>query len=446
MLGQRQLLVLKRLSSRCPACWLRRRQAAPPSTARPLPLPPPHVDHAPPVTHRPHWPRPPPPPPARLSLALPLLEGTSLRLPPLSPAPAQVNLAAPFLLTEALAPLMPPGAAAAVVHIASTRAVMSEPHCEARPRGPAGGMRGRGWEGGRGRGPRPRAHDRGTRLSGVHTCALGPPHGAQPGTWPASSPARSPRAPQGYAAAKAGLLGLTHAQAASLAGRARVNCVLPGWIDTSGDAASLRPQDHAWHWTGACVGGGGMGHAARRGVDQVRVAWIRCAPVAITPDCGPATIRALTGRRPALPPRGPCHHCAFASTPHSPPLLLARHPNTPQLDDALLPPPPPPLLSRLGGPPGGRGPHGVFPGRRRALWLHHWPAVCGRRRRDPAHGLPGGVTGDGVGAGATLAGAASCPPPRPVRTGSPRPGQLPARAAGGHVAWCNQRGGDQPVV
>jgi NAD(P)-dependent dehydrogenase (short-subunit alcohol dehydrogenase family) len=55
---------------------------------------------------------------------------------------------------------------------------------------------------------------------------------------------------KGYGAAKAGLVGLTHAQAASLAGVARVNCVCPGWIDTSGDAASLRPEDHAWHWTG----------------------------------------------------------------------------------------------------------------------------------------------------------------------------------------------------
>lgn len=73
---------------------------------------------------------------------------------------------------------------------------------------------------------------------------------------------------QGYAAAKAGLLGLTHAQAASLAPRGiRVNVVLPGWIDTSaedggsnggsaagggagGGAGGLRAEDHAWHWAG----------------------------------------------------------------------------------------------------------------------------------------------------------------------------------------------------
>ncbi|KIZ01180.1 short-chain dehydrogenase/reductase SDR [Monoraphidium neglectum] len=96
----------------------------------------------------------------------------------------KVNLTAAFLLTEVLAPLMPPGDAS-VIHISSTRALQSEPNSE------------------------------------------------------------------GYGAAKAGLVGLTHAQAASLAGVARVNCVCPGWIDTSGDAASLRPEDHAWHWTGS---------------------------------------------------------------------------------------------------------------------------------------------------------------------------------------------------
>lgn len=55
---------------------------------------------------------------------------------------------------------------------------------------------------------------------------------------------------QGYAAAKAGLLGLTHSQAASLADRQlRVNAVLPGWINTWPDEP-ITPQQHAWHWTG----------------------------------------------------------------------------------------------------------------------------------------------------------------------------------------------------
>lgn len=95
-----------------------------------------------------------------------------------------VNLTGAFLLSEVLAPMMPPGDAS-IIHITSTRAHQSEPHCE------------------------------------------------------------------GYAAAKAGLVGLTHAQAASLAGTARVNCICLGWIDTSGDPGSLRHEDHAWHWTGS---------------------------------------------------------------------------------------------------------------------------------------------------------------------------------------------------
>ncbi|PSC74545.1 oxidoreductase isoform B [Micractinium conductrix] len=55
---------------------------------------------------------------------------------------------------------------------------------------------------------------------------------------------------EAYAAAKAGLLGLAHAQAVSLARKVRVNTVLPGWIDTSGDPSSLSAADHAWHPAG----------------------------------------------------------------------------------------------------------------------------------------------------------------------------------------------------
>ena len=38
---------------------------------------------------------------------------------------------------------------------------------------------------------------------------------------------------ESYTAAKGGIVALTHAMAISLAGRARVNCISPGWIDTA---------------------------------------------------------------------------------------------------------------------------------------------------------------------------------------------------------------------
>jgi NAD(P)-dependent dehydrogenase (short-subunit alcohol dehydrogenase family) len=61
-----------------------------------------------------------------------------------------------------------------------------------------------------------------------------------------------------YAAAKGGMVALTHSLAVSLGERGiRANCICPGWIDTSGwkksrlrQSADLRPIDHAQHPVG----------------------------------------------------------------------------------------------------------------------------------------------------------------------------------------------------
>ena len=48
---------------------------------------------------------------------------------------------------------------------------------------------------------------------------------------------------EGYAASKGGLCALTHAQAISLSNKkVRVNCILPGWIDTGGYPISAGDQ------------------------------------------------------------------------------------------------------------------------------------------------------------------------------------------------------------
>ena len=53
---------------------------------------------------------------------------------------------------------------------------------------------------------------------------------------------------ESYAATKGGLVALTHALAASLGPRIRVNCISPGWIDVAGEP--LSPEDHAQHPAG----------------------------------------------------------------------------------------------------------------------------------------------------------------------------------------------------
>ena len=62
---------------------------------------------------------------------------------------------------------------------------------------------------------------------------------------------------EAYAASKGGIVALTHALAASLAHRVRVNCVCPGWIDVTGPefgpGRTVQPQsaaDRGQHWSG----------------------------------------------------------------------------------------------------------------------------------------------------------------------------------------------------
>jgi len=101
-----------------------------------------------------------------------------------------VNLTGPFLCSRALAPLLHERRGS-IVNIASTRALMSEPHTES------------------------------------------------------------------YAAAKGGLVALTHALALSLGPEVRVNCISPGWIDVTAltklsrrQPSQLSALDHAQHPAG----------------------------------------------------------------------------------------------------------------------------------------------------------------------------------------------------
>lgn len=56
---------------------------------------------------------------------------------------------------------------------------------------------------------------------------------------------------ESYTAAKGGITALTHGLAVSLAGRARVNAIAPGWIDTTGSSFSGADNDqHPVHRVG----------------------------------------------------------------------------------------------------------------------------------------------------------------------------------------------------
>ncbi|WP_088035693.1 SDR family NAD(P)-dependent oxidoreductase [Evansella clarkii] len=53
---------------------------------------------------------------------------------------------------------------------------------------------------------------------------------------------------EAYAASKGGIIALTHALSASLAGKVRVNSVSPGWIETA-NYDELRSEDHEQHFS-----------------------------------------------------------------------------------------------------------------------------------------------------------------------------------------------------
>lgn len=50
--------------------------------------------------------------------------------------------------------------------------------------------------------------------------------------------------------AKSGMRGLARCQAVTLDKHARVNTVLPGWIDTPGSSAEITQDKHDWHLVG----------------------------------------------------------------------------------------------------------------------------------------------------------------------------------------------------
>lgn len=113
--------------------------------------------------------------------------------------------AAPFMMTEAVEIYLPE-TGANIIHISSVRAKFSEPHCEVMA---DLSSQVEVWT-------HPSSHPLQDRCHwSSHTLPI-----------IAFSQSNIPL--QGYASAKAGLLGLTHSQAVSLAKRCRVNAILPG--------------------------------------------------------------------------------------------------------------------------------------------------------------------------------------------------------------------------
>ncbi|KAF2230904.1 NAD(P)-binding protein [Viridothelium virens] len=104
---------------------------------------------------------------------------------------------------------------------------------------------------------------------------------------------------EGYAASKAGLLGLTHALASSLAELGtgvRVNAVVLGWVSVADEceasdregkgweeAGQLKEEDHEWHWAGRV----GMVEDVREAVEYLRRAeWVTGSEVVVDGGVG----------------------------------------------------------------------------------------------------------------------------------------------------------------
>ena len=134
--------------------------------------------------------------------------------------PLYVLFVGAFLLSEALLPHMPPGKSS-IIHMSSIRARQSEPNTEVHVQQQQASVRLKHFA----------KYNHGTAsvltTVPIRMCCM-----------------------QAYGAAKAGLVGLTHAQAVTLANKVRVNAVLPGWIYTEENPDELTKQDHEWHLSG----------------------------------------------------------------------------------------------------------------------------------------------------------------------------------------------------
>ncbi|KAK9867549.1 hypothetical protein WJX84_004163 [Apatococcus fuscideae] len=79
---------------------------------------------------------------------------------------------------------------------------------------------------------------------------------------------------EGYTSSKAGMLGLTRAQAVSLDKKVRVNTVMPGYIDTPGSAGEITQDQHDWHLVGRAGHPQDIAHAVVFLADEEKAGFI----------------------------------------------------------------------------------------------------------------------------------------------------------------------------